>query len=101
MLFPRVLVTAWTLYLSLIHICTPLTSINLLVERLSASGLPDECRHQLTNELYELLDRIAWLITTLLKISKLDAGTVSFNKDTVSLETLINQSCSPLLIRCV
>ena len=80
------------------QIRTPLTSINLLVERLSASDLTDECRHQLTNELYELLDRIDWLITTLLKISKLDAGTVSFNKETVSLETLIKRSCSPLLI---
>ena len=80
------------------QIRTPLTSINLLVERLSASGLTDECRHQLTNELYELLDRIDWLITTLLKISKLDAGTVQFNKETVSLEVLINKSCVPLLI---
>ena len=73
------------------QIRTPLTSINLLIERLSMSGLTDECRHRLTNELYELLDRIEWLITTLLKISKLDAGTVS-------LETLIKNSCSPLLI---
>ena len=80
------------------QIRTPLTSINLLVERLSASGLTDECRHQLTNELYGLLDRIDWLITTLLKISKLDAGTVQFNKETVSMETLINKSCAPLLI---
>lgn len=80
------------------QIRTPLTSINLLVERLSASGLTDECRHQLTNELYELLGRIDWLITTLLKISKLDAGTVQFNKETVSLEMLINKSCAPLLI---
>ena len=80
------------------QIRTPLTSINLLVERLSASGLTDECRHQLTNELYGLLDRIDWLITTLLKISKLDAGTVQFNKETVSLEMLINKSCAPLLI---
>ena len=80
------------------QIRTPLTSINLLVERLSASGLTDECRHQLTNELYGLLGRIDWLITTLLKISKLDAGTVSFNNETVSLATLIKKSCSPLLI---
>ena len=80
------------------QIRTPLTSINLLVERLSASGLTDECRHQLTNELYGLLDRIDWLITTLLKISKLDAGTVQFNKEKVSMETLINKSCAPLLI---
>lgn len=37
-------------------------------------------------------------VTALLKISKLDAGTVSFNKETVSLESLIKKSCSPLLI---
>lgn len=80
------------------QIRTPLTSINLLVERLSATGLTDKCRHQLANELYELLGRIDWLITTLLKISKLDAGTVQFNKETVSLEMLINKSCAPLLI---
>ena len=80
------------------QIRTPLTSINLLVERLSAFGLTDECRHQLTNELYELLDRIDWLITTLLKISKLDAGAVQFNKEMFSLEMLINKSCAPLLI---
>ena len=80
------------------QIRTPLTSINLLVERLSASGLTDECRHQLTNELYGLLGRIDWLITTLLKISKLDCIRDRFNKETVSLEVLINKSCTPLLI---
>ena len=80
------------------QIRTPLTSINLLVERLSATGLTDECRHQLTNELYELLSRIDWLITTLLKISQLDTGTVHFGKKTIRLKTLIKNSCSPLLI---
>ena len=80
------------------QIRTPLTSINLLVERLSASGLTDGCRHQLTNELYELLDRIDWLITTLLKISKLDAGTVQFKQEQVSLEELLKKSCATLLI---
>ena len=80
------------------QIRTPLTSINLLVERLSATGLSDECRHQLTNELYELLSRIDWLITTLLKISKLDAGTVQLKQEQVSLEELLKKSCSPLLI---
>ena len=80
------------------QIRTPLTSINLLVERLSASGLTDECRHRLTNELYELLSRIDWLITTLLKISRLDAGTVQFKQEQVSLEELLKKSCVTLLI---
>ena len=80
------------------QIRTPLTSINLLVERLSATGLSYECRHQLTNELYELLSRIDWLITTLLKISRLDAGTVQFKQEQVSLEELLKKSCVTLLI---
>ena len=80
------------------QIRTPLTSINLLVHRLSAPNLTDERRQELTHELYGLLSRIEWLITALLKISKLDAGTVQFKENKVTLETLINKSCSTLLV---
>ena len=58
------------------QIRTPLTSINLLIGLLSEPKLTDARRQQLIHELYELLSRIDWLITTLLKISRLDAGTV-------------------------
>ena len=80
------------------QIRTPLTSINLLVQLLSAPNLTDERRQQLTHELYGLLSRIEWLITALLKISKLDAETVQFKAEKVSLEALINKSCSTLLV---
>ena len=80
------------------QIRTPLTSINLLVQLLSAPNLTDERRQELIHELYGMLSRIEWLITTLLKISKLDAGTVQFKKEKVSLQTLINKSCSTLLV---
>lgn len=80
------------------QIRTPLTSINLLVQLLSAPNLTDERRQELTHELYGMLSRIDWLITTLLKISKLDAGTVTFKKEKVSLQTLINKSCCTLLV---
>uniref|UniRef100_UPI0040575909 sensor histidine kinase n=1 Tax=Agathobacter sp. TaxID=2021311 RepID=UPI0040575909 len=80
------------------QIRTPLTSINLLVQFLSEPNLTNERRQQLTHELYGLLSRIDWLITTLLKISKLDAGTVQFKQEKVSMATLINKSCTPLLV---
>lgn len=80
------------------QIRTPLTSINLLVQFLSEPNLSDERRQQLTHELYGLLSRIDWLITTLLKISKLDAGTVQFKEEKVSMETLIKKACSTLLV---
>ena len=80
------------------QIRTPLTSINLLVQFLSEPNLTDERRQQLTHELYGLLSRIEWLITTLLKISKLDAGTVQFKEEKISMEQLINKSCAPILV---
>ncbi len=80
------------------QIRTPLTSINLLISLLGEPDLSEEKRLKLTRELFALLSRIDWLITSLLKISKLDAGTVQFKKETVSLSELISKSVSPLLI---
>ena len=80
------------------QIRTPLTAINLLLGLLSEPNLTDERRHSLIHELYGLLTRIDWLITTLLKISMLDAGTARFRAERTSLETLIQKSCAPLLI---
>lgn len=80
------------------QIRTPLTSINLLVQFLSEPQLTEQRRSQLIRELSELLQRIDWLITTLLKISKLDAGTVSFKAEKMSLSQLIQTASAPLLI---
>lgn len=77
---------------------TPLTSVNLLVSLLSEENITQERKQKLTHELYELLSRVDWLITTLLKISKLDAGTVVFQKEEISLEELVSKSVAPLLV---
>ncbi len=80
------------------QIRTPLTSVNLLVQLLSEPDISDERRIKLTHELLGSLSRIDWLITALLKISRLDAGTVEFKNETVPLEELIRKSVSPLLV---
>ena len=80
------------------QIRTPLTSINLLVSFLSEPDITEEKRQKTIRELYELLSRIDWLITTLLKISKLDAGTIQLKKETISMKNLIQESVEPLLI---
>ena len=80
------------------QIRTPLTSINLLLSFLSEPDVTEEKRQKTIRELYELLSRIDWLITTLLKISKLDAGTIQLKQEKVSLKALIEQSVAPLLI---
>lgn len=80
------------------QIRTPLTSINLLVSMLSEDGIAPERRQKLSHELYELLSRIDWLITALLKISKLDAGAITFVREKMALSDLINASVAPLLV---
>lgn len=77
---------------------TPLTALHLLVARLSEPDLPPEKRLKLMHDMKMLLSRIDWLITALLKISKLDAGTVKFHTETIMLEQLLHKSSEPLLI---
>ena len=80
------------------QIRTPLTSANLLISLLSDLNLTDQRRIQLTHELLSLLSRVDWLITTLLKLSKLDAGTVRFQRETIPMERLIREGTAPLLV---
>lgn len=80
------------------QIRTPLTSINLLVSLIAEPDISMAKKQKLTHELYDLLGRIEWLINTLLKISKLDAGTVQFKKEQISLKELIEKASAPLLI---
>lgn len=80
------------------QIRTPLTSINLLLSFLSEPDITEEKRKKTIREVYELLSRIDWLITTLLKISKLDAGTIQLKQEKLSMKALVEMSVAPLLI---
>jgi signal transduction histidine kinase len=80
------------------QIRTPLTSINLIANFLADEELSNERRLLLVKDLLHLLSHIDWLISTLLKISKLDAGTVKFAKDTVQVSELIQKAAKSLAI---
>lgn len=80
------------------QIRVPLTAVNIIVSRLSEPELASEKRLELTRELYGTLFRIERLINSLLKISRLDAGVVSFKSEETELSELINKAVSPLLI---
>ena len=77
---------------------TPLTSMNLTTSMLRKANLTDERRMELTGELRILLTRTEWLVETLLKISKLDAGTVKLARQKISVRELINRAAAPLAI---
>ena len=76
---------------------TPLTSANLILSLLEKD--PDEKeRRAFVRETEELLVRMYWLLTSLLKLSRLDAGVVVFQKEPVDGYDLINAALRPLLI---
>ncbi len=77
---------------------TPLTSMNLTASMLRNPELTTEKRIELSKELRNLLTRTDWLVETLLKISKLDAGTVKLIQKPVQIKDLIARAAEPLAI---
>lgn len=77
---------------------TPLTAMNLTATMLRDPNLPNEKRITLARDLQSLLARTDWLVESLLKLSKLDAGTVTLAKESVSVKELIQRSADPIAI---
>lgn len=76
---------------------TPLTSMNLILSLLENSPEKKE-RRKLMREMEELLVRMDWLITSLLKLSRLDAGIIVFQNEQVDVSLLVKTALQPLLI---
>lgn len=76
---------------------TPLTSMYVINDLLD-TNLDDNIRKEFLQKNKTQLARIEWLVTSLLKISRLDSGTVILKPNKIKLETLINKSLEPLSI---
>lgn len=76
---------------------TPLTSVNLLLSRLGTAPGAVE-RKRLARETEMLLSRMDWLITSLLKLSRLDAGVVLFRREKAEVSELIQGALRPFLV---
>lgn len=77
---------------------TPLTSAMMMNELLAAEGSEEKRREFIEIE-EKQLERMNWLIQTLLKLSKLDAGTVELSAEEVSVSKIVEESLSPFLIQ--
>lgn len=76
---------------------TPLTSMMVMTELLKDES-DGEKRAEFLSVTENQLDKMKWLITNLLKLSKLDAGTAEFNIQKISSNDVISQSLKPFLI---
>lgn len=76
---------------------TPLTSVNLIMSLLESNADENE-RKTLIRETKELFMQMDWLLTSLLKLSRIDAGIVTFQRDDIDVSNLIHISVHPFLI---
>lgn len=80
------------------QIKTPLTSMTVMADLLMDKSLPLEKRMEFTKNVRQQLDRLQWLVSSLLKLSKMDADAVTFKKEPISVKELVRRSVSHLLI---
>lgn len=77
---------------------TPITSMFVMTDLIRDENLPQDKRVEFTQNINSQLERLQWLVTSLLKLSKIDAGTIEFKKEMVNVKNLINKSTEHLLI---
>lgn len=75
---------------------TPVTSMMLMADLLEAA--PPERQEEFLANIRTSLARMNWLVDTLLKLAKLDAGAVQFERAAVTAQTLVEAALSPLAI---
>ena len=81
------------------QIRTPLTTLNLMTARMMQEGDDPEQRKRILREMNRMLERIEWLITALLKISKLDAGAICLEPADISMEGFLKKAMEPFEIQ--
>ena len=77
---------------------TPITSMTVMVDLLANPNLPEVKREQFIQKLLRQLERMDWLVSSLLKLAKIDAGTANFKKERVSVSHLVKLATEPLII---
>ena len=80
------------------QIKTPITSMFVMADLLRDESLPQDKRVEFTQNIHSQLERLQWLVASLLKLSKIDAGAIEFRKKNVSVKELIGKATEHLLI---
>ncbi|NMA75515.1 MAG: HAMP domain-containing histidine kinase [Bacteroidales bacterium] len=77
---------------------TPLTSLFVLNDLLASNPDPDT-KQEFLQRIDSQLERMQWLVSSLLKLSKLDAGTVEMKKEAISARTLTERALESLKVQ--
>lgn len=77
---------------------TPLTSLMLMADLLRRENLEAEQRQTFAARIQSQLQRMEWLLSSLLKMAKIDAGTAVFAQERVCMAELVRRAAEPVLI---
>jgi len=72
---------------------TPLASLNVFIDLLYDDMVPEpEKRKQMLEESKNQLDRMEWMVLSMLKLARIEAGAIQFEKEANNLNTLLLQA---------
>ena len=77
---------------------TPLTSMMMMADLLQAPDLPPDRREEFSRGLHAQLERLEWLVSSLLKLARLDAGAIMFHPELHEAHAVLEKACTPLSI---
>lgn len=77
---------------------TPLTSMYVINDILENDDIDYEKKKEMLSKNRAQLERIEWLVTSLLKLSRLDSGMVTLKQENVFVYELLERAISPLRI---
>lgn len=80
------------------QIKTPLTSMYVINDLLLDDKIEENKKKELLNQNRHQLEKIEWLVTSLLKVSRLDSGMVTLKMKKVNIPFLLKQMVEPLQI---
>ncbi len=78
------------------QIRTPLTAATLMLPKVERADDARE-RKQAVRELESMIERISWLVTSLLKIAKVDAGAIRVERAQVDVRQMAARATDPLM----
>ncbi|MDR1536777.1 MAG: HAMP domain-containing histidine kinase [Clostridiales bacterium] len=76
------------------QIKTPLTSMGIMADLIE--NAPSEKQSEFIANIRQSLDRTEWLVSTLLRMAKLEAGAIEFSRAPISSAALIGLAAEPL-----
>ena len=77
------------------QIRTPLTAMSLLVP-VAERASDEQARRSALRELESMVERVSWLVTALLKLARIDAGVMAFEKRPVRVADVAVRALAPL-----